>query len=168
MPRERTAIDKLADSAVDVVVGKSEQRGTYFFKEEIVTELMTRRNLLNVLTEIRNRYRGWNLYEMLIRQIETTIGHALQKRDVNGIRIYECYSTPGDSRRRWMRTRSLTTDTLRAVMEQTRTKEREMHVKGERYEIALYHMENLEKQTGKKVRFGEVYDEVVPLMRSAS
>ena len=74
-----------------------------------------------------------------------------------GIRVYECYGA-GESERRWQPLRALTANTLRAVMRETRTQERQLKIKSAGYEHFLRELEKL----GEGATVGDVYDRVAP------
>jgi len=155
MAQERTPLDRLIDPAVERV-GKSR---SYFKKSEVIAEVRKNRALNRMLTEMRNKYRAWKFDQIIVRYMEGAIGSVLQRRDANGIRIYECYSV-GSRERRWQPLRAMTLTTLRAVMAEARTQARQLELKGEGYE---YFEKELEK-LGPNARVEQVYDQAVPLI----
>lgn len=79
-----------------------------------------------------------------MRQINGLIGEALQARDDNRIRLFECYSVPGRTERRWLPLRAMTKGMLLNVMRETRVQERQLHIKSEGYEFFMSELDNLE------------------------
>ncbi len=129
-----------------------------FLPREVIAEILNHRNLRRVLADIRNRYgEVWKFDEIIRRHIQADVGRVLQERDSNGIRKYECYGA-GERERRWMPLRVMTADSLRAVMRETRTQERHLHVKGEGYQFFLDELEKL----GPGATVDQVYDDTLP------
>lgn len=157
--RERTGIDKLIEPSIAAVNAEiNAANRAHFYPSEVIAAVLDHRNLRRVLADIRQRYgEVWKFDEIIRRYIQASVGRTLQERDSNGIRKYECYGA-GERERRWMPLRVMTADTLRAVMRETRTQERHLHVKGEGYEIILEELEKL----GPAATVEQVYDQVVP------
>ncbi len=158
MTREQTPIDKLIDPAV-VKVAKDTK--SYFRKSEVVAEVTSNARVATVLKEVRSKYGGWKLDQLLLRYISDQVGRVLQQHDANGIRVYECYAAQ-EKERRWMPLRAMTADHLRAVMQETRTQARSLELKGTGYQ---YFMEELEK-LNKNATVDEVYERAVPKIQT--
>lgn len=109
-------------------------RPQYFTKEEIVRAVLRLPTIVNVLREVGRIAPGWSLNSEIERRISAIVGGALQSRDENGIRIYECYPT-GQGPRRWLRLRSMKRDDLIRVMQQTTKLRRTIEYKGEDYDV---------------------------------
>lgn len=159
MKKERTKIDNLVEPAVKRV---AEREKSYFRKSEVVDEVTKNKNLANIFADLRGRYRAWKLDTIIMRYVEKRVADALQQRDSNGIRIYECYAA-GERERRWLTVRAMTADTLRAVMQETRTQARQLTIKGEGYQILL---EELEGLGDPNATVDDVYDVAVPKIRA--
>lgn len=152
---ERTAIDRIIEPSLRAVAQR--KKGTFFYKSEVVAEVLGHRDLRKNLLDIQNRYgTKWRFDEIIRRYINQRIGVVLQQRDSNKVRVYECYGA-GESERRWHPLRALTADTLRAVMRETRTQERQLNIKGAGYQ---YFLEELEK-LGPGATVNDVYDQAV-------
>lgn len=150
--RAWTPIDRLIEPSI-----KKLDENPPYYKSQVVAEVLRHRDLQGMLADLNQRYRGWNLGEIVRRQIEARVTEQLQKRDANAIRTHECYAAGGPERR-WMPLRSMTRETLRAVMRETRTQERHLHLKGEGYQFFLDELERL----GGTATVGDVYDRVLP------
>ena len=118
---------------------------------------MDNKHLAKVLTDLRTKHGAWKLDQLIKRYVDTRVGQALQQRDANGIRVYECYAV-GKPERRWLPLRAMTAVTLRNVMQQTRVQARQLSVKGEGYHILL---DELEKLGQPNATVDEVYDKVI-------
>ena len=126
--REVTGIDKLIDPAIKKVA-----RGTsYFRKSAVKNEVLATSSLKTALRSLDNNHPEWQFGEVIHRYVEAAVGHALQQKDANGIRVYECYAAH-ESERRWMKLRSMTAAQLRLVIAETHTRERQMVVKRKGY-----------------------------------
>lgn len=147
-----TPIDRLIEPSIDTLASNPP-----FHKSQVVAEVLRHRDLQQVLIDLESRYHGWHLSEIIRRQIEARVTEQLQKRDGHGIRIYECYAAGGPERR-WVPLRVMTRETLRAVMRETRTQERHLHLKGEGYQFFLDELERL----GGTATVGDIYDRVLP------
>jgi len=154
-PLQQTAIDKIIEPALEAVVRK--KQGRVFYKSEVQAEILKNSRLGDVLRAIREDYDEWGIDEVVRRYIATKLTQVLQKRDANGVRVYECYGA-GESERRWQPLRALTRDTLRAVMMETRTQERQLNIKSRGYQYFLDELEKL----GPDATVADVYDTVVP------
>jgi hypothetical protein len=152
---EVTEIDRLIDPAI-----KKVSKSSYFRKSEVVNQVLSHGELAKALRSVDKSHAGWNLSEIVHRYVYASVGHALQQKDSNGIRVYECYAA-GESERRWMRLRAMTARELRLVIQETRTRERQMVVKRKAYEVFLDELEKLEAGT----KIGAVYDDVVAKIR---
>jgi hypothetical protein len=155
--RERTPLDRLIQPAVERVAA----RGAYFQKKEVVNTVSSDKKVGALLGDLRSRHGGWKIDQLIVRYIEAKVGEVLQMRDGNHIRVYECYAV-GHGERRWMPLRAMNADTLRAVMQETRTQERQLHIKGAGYEYFLNELEKL----GKGATVNDVYDQVIDRIRA--
>ena len=154
MARKKTYLDQQVAPAIEKVVKKS--GGSYFTKKDVVDQIRRVKRVASLLSDLRRRHAGMDADEIVLRYIESAVGSALQKRDSNGLRVYECYSA-GEPQRRWMPLRAMTADQLRVAMQEARTGARQLHLKAEGYQLIL---EELEKYPGSTV--DDVYDDVVP------
>jgi hypothetical protein len=154
-PLEQTAIDKIIEPSLEAVIRR--KKGPVFYKSEVQAQILKHSKLGEVLTTIRDDYGEWGIDEVVRRYINVKLGQVLQKRDANGVRVYECYGA-GESERRWQPLRALTRETLRAVMMETRTQERQLNIKGRGYQYFLDELEKL----GEDATVDDVYDKVVP------
>ncbi|MFZ0058728.1 MAG: hypothetical protein WAL35_01615 [Acidimicrobiales bacterium] len=152
-----TPIDRLIQPAIK----KAAKSTSYFRKSEAVRTVLTNPKVVELLTDLRNRHGGWQIDQLVIRCIDAKVAQELQRRDANGIRVYECYAA-GERERRWLPLRAMTRDQLRAVMQATRTQARSLTLKGEGYQIFL---DELEKLSPTAV-VNDVYDRVVPKIQA--
>jgi hypothetical protein len=153
MTLERTPVDRLVQPAVERVAARG---GGYFKKSEVVQAITKERRVSSLLTDLRTRHGAWKIDQLILRYIDGRVGHILQMRDANGIRVYECYAA-GEKERRWMPLRAMTANTLRAVMQETRTQARYLTIKGEGYQYFLTELEKL----GEEATVEDVYDKVI-------
>lgn len=158
--REKTKIDKLIEPAIQKVAKRTAD--TYFWKSSVVNEVLKNRQLAGIVTDLRTRYGAWKLDQLMMRYIDSHVGHVLQQRDANGIRVYECYAV-GKPERRWQPLRAMTANGLRSVMQQTRVQARQLTLKGEGYHIFL---EELEKLGQPDARVDEIYEKAAPRIRA--
>ena len=155
MARKKTYIDSQIEPAIEKIV--KESGASYFTKKDVVDQIKKVRKVASLLNDLQKRHSGVGADEIVVRYIETAVGQALQKKDANGLRVYECYSA-GERQRRWMRLRAMTADQLRVAMQAANRGARELQVKAEGYQLIL---DELEKgPPGATV--DDVYDEVVP------
>jgi hypothetical protein len=96
--KEKTPIDRIIEPALEKVAARRENR--YFYKSEVLAEVLKHRSLKNMLDEMKAKWPDWKFDEVIRRYITDRVGQALQKRDANKIRVYECYGA-GESERRW-------------------------------------------------------------------
>jgi hypothetical protein len=155
MTRQKTQIDNLIQPALQDVLKRS--KGSYFRKSEVVAEVARHPKLQSILHELQRRFGGWNIDEIVLRYAEGKVGEMLQQKDAHGIRVYECYAAGGPERR-WMPFRSMTADTLRAVMQETRTQARQLTLKGNGYELFYDELVKLDATA----TVADVYDRVAP------
>ena len=154
MTKQKTKIDNLIEPALLKVARRTT---SYFSKSDILNEVMNNKHLAKVLTDLRNKYGEWKLDQLIKRYVGTRVGQALQQRDTNGIRVYECYAV-GKPERRWLPLRAMTAVTLRNVMQQTRVQARQLTVKDEGYHILLAELEKLGQPNAT---VDDVYDKVI-------
>ena len=155
MARRKTYIDSQIEPAIAKVV--KESGASYFTKKDVVDRIKKVRKVTHLLNDLQKRHSGVGADEIVIRYIETAVGQALQKKDENGLRVYECYSA-GERQRRWMPLRAMTADQLRAAMQAADRGARELQVKAEGYQLILAELEK--RPPGATV--DNVYDEVLP------
>jgi len=154
MTLQRTPLDRLIQPAVEHV---AKQGGGYFKKSEVVAHLLRKNKFSALLADLRNRHGAWQIDELILRYVVARIGSELQRRDSLGIRVYECYAA-GERERRWMPLQAMTANTLRAVMQETRTQARQLVIKGEGYQLFLTELEKL----GEDAIVGDVYEKIAP------
>lgn len=154
MTKQKTKIDNLIEPALLKVVKRTTN---YFHKNAVVNEVMNNKHLAKVLTDLHTRYGAWRLDQLIKRYVDHRVGQVLGQRDVNGLRVYECYAV-GQPERRWQPLRAMTADTLRNVMQQTRVQARQLTLKGEGYHILL---DELEKLGQPNATVDEVYDKAI-------
>ena len=155
MARRKTYLDSQIEPAIEKVVRKS--GASYFTKKDVVDQIKKVRKVSSLLDDLQRRHAGVGADEIVLRYIETAVGQALQKKDANGLRVYECYSA-GERQRRWMRLRAMTADQLRVAMQAADRGARELQLKAEGYQLILNELEK--GPPGATV--DDVYDEVVP------
>jgi hypothetical protein len=155
MTRQKTQIDNLIQPALQEVLKRS--KGSYFRKSEVVAEVASYPRLQSVLQELRRRFGGWNIDEIVLRYAESKVGDTLQQKDAHGIRVYECYAA-GSPERRWMPFQAMTATTLLAVMQETRTQARQLTLKGAGYELFYDELVKLDATA----TVADVYDRVAP------
>lgn len=154
MARKKTYLDNQIEPALEKVVKRS---ASYFTKKDVVDQIKRVRKVSSLLDDLQRRHAGVGADEIVLRYIDTAVGQALQKKDANGLRVYECYSA-GERQRRWMPLRAMTADQLRVAMQAANRGARELQVKAEGYQLIL---DELEKgPPGATV--DNVYDEVLP------
>lgn len=158
MTLERTPLDRQIQPAVERVAARG---GGYFKKSEVINTIMKQRRLAALLADLRTRHGAWQIDQLVLRYIYGKVGTELQRRDSNGIRIYECYAA-GERERRWMPLRAMTSNTLRAVMQETRTQARQLQLKGEGYEYFLRELEKLDEAA----TVDDIYDQVIDRIRA--
>ena len=158
MTKQRIYIDDLIEPALASVVRRT-PRGSYFRKTEVVAEVIRHKELGGVLKALRDGWSGWGIDEVVRRYIDGKVGSVLQQRDSFGIRVYECFAA-GEPERRWQPFKAMTANSLRLVMQQTRTQARQLTVKGEGYELFLRELEKLPATA----TVADVYDRVAPLL----
>lgn len=154
MARERLPVDKLIDPAIDRVASTQ----GYFHPSNVVREVLQHGKLAAALKDARNRWGRFD--EIVIRYIKSSVSTRLHTlKDSFGVRVFECYAA-GESERRWLRFQALTLNDLRAVMQENRKLERQIHIKGENYQ-AFY--DELVKLAAHKpdARVGEIYDRAI-------
>lgn len=159
---EKTPIDNLIPPAVQTVALLVERGNKpYFWKDDVLREILTRRQLQGVLEDLRKRYQAWQFERIVLRDLQRKVGDYLQTtRDHYGIRQYECYNA-GEPRRRWMPIRAVTVAQLRMILQEARVLERDVHLRGEGYHL-LY--ERLEKLNREYAVVGDIYDDVAPMI----
>ena len=155
MARRKTYLDSQIEPAIEKVVRKS--GASYFTKKDVVDQIKKVRKVSSLLDDLQRRHAGVGADEIVLRYIETAVGQALQKKDANGLRVYECYSA-GERQRRWMRLRAMTAEQLRVAMQAADRGARELQLKAEGYQLILNELEK--GPPGATV--DDVYDEVVP------
>ena len=155
MARRKTYLDSQIEPAIEKVVRKS--GASYFTKKDVVDQIKKVRKVSSLLDDLQRRHAGVGADEIVLRYIETAVGQALQKKDANGLRVYECYSA-GERQRRWMRLRAMTAEQLRVAMQAADRGAREFQLKAEGYQLILNELEK--GPPGATV--DDVYDEVVP------
>lgn len=155
MARRKTYLDSQIEPAIEKVVRKS--GASYFTKKDVVDQIKKVRRVSSLLDDLQRRHAGVGADEIVLRYIETAVGQALQKKDANGLRVYECYSA-GERQRRWMRLRAMTAEQLRVAMQAADRGARELQLKAEGYQLILNELEK--GPPGATV--DDVYDEVVP------
>lgn len=160
MTRERIYIDNLIEPAVTAVMRRT-PRGSYFRKSEVLAQVIRHQEFGDVLKSLRDGWKGWGIDTVVLRYIDARIGAVLQQRDSFGIRRFECWAV-NEPERRWMPFTALTANTLRVVMQQTRTQARKLTLKGEGYELFLAELERL----GPNATVADVYDRVAPLVQA--
>ena len=136
--------DKQIQTAIEMMA----RDGPYFAKSEVLKAVRRQKTVMKIPPLVQE--------QINLRYIDSRIGSLLQARDHYGVRIYENYTT-GTGERRWMKLRAMTLAQLQSAMEATRTQERDLHVKGEGYEIILREM----KRIGAK-KVDDVYATVAP------
>lgn len=156
--QQRTKIDNLIEPALLKVAKRA---SPYFGKSAIINEVTNNKALAAILADLRDRYGAWKIDQLILRYIDSHVGHALQQRDANGIRVYECYGA-GESERRWQPLRALTADKLRLVMRQTRREAAQLERKGEGYHIIL---EELERLRRPDATVDDVYERALPKIK---
>lgn len=157
--RTETIVDKLIEPAVKEIAA----RPGYFTKREVVAAVLQRRDLGQVLREIRSKFVGYGIDELVVRYIEGEVGKVLQQRDAYGIRLYECYAAePGVYR--WRAFKRMTLSELDEVIESTRTQVQKLNAKLAQYEIFR---EALAKRPGG-TRIESVYEAVVRRLSAAA
>lgn len=155
MVRKKTYIDSQIEPALEKVVKKS--GASYFTKKDVVDQIKKVRKVSSLLDDLQRRHAGVGADEIVLRYIDTAVGQALQKKDPNGLRVYECYSA-GERQRRWMRLRAMTAEQLRVAMQAADRGARELQVKAEGYQLILAELE----KGPPGVTVDDVYDEVIP------
>lgn len=140
------------DKQIQTAIEKIARDSPYFAKSGIVKHVRSMRSLGKISPAEQD--------QIILRYLESRIGAQLQARDQYGIRIYENYPT-GTGERRWMRLRAMTLAQLQSVAQATRTQERDLHIKGEGYELFVQEM----KRVGAK-RVEDVYDRVAPKVQA--
>lgn len=158
MTLERTPLDRLIQPAVERVAARG---GGYFKKSEVVLSIVKRDKVAALLADLRTRHGAWQIDQLILRYINGKVGAEVQRRDSNGVRIYECYAA-GERERRWMPLRAMTANTLRAVMQETRTQARQLELKGEGYEYFLRELEKL----SESATVDDVYEKVIDRIRA--
>ena len=158
MTLERTPLDRLVQPAVERVAARG---GGYFTKSEVIVSITKQRRVAALLADLRIRHGAWKVDALILRYILGKVGTELQRRDSNGVRIYECYAA-GQRERRWMPLRAMTAKALRAVMQETRTQARQLELKGEGYEYFLRELEKLDEAA----TVGDIYDQVIDRIRA--
>jgi hypothetical protein len=124
----------------------------------VVRQVLKHQKLAAALKDARNRWGRFD--EIGIRYIKSAVGSKLPTtKDTNGVRIYECYAA-GESERRWLRFQALTFADLRAVMQENRKLERQIHIKGTNYQ-AFY--DELKKLTDERPNaiMGDIYNKAI-------
>ena len=154
MARKKTYLDNQIEPALEKVVKRS---ASYFTKKDVVDQIKRVRKVASLLDDLQRRHAGVGADEIVLRYIDTAVGQALQKKDANGLRVYECYSA-GERQRRWMLLRAMTADQLRVAMQAADRGARELRVKAEGYQLILAELEK--RPPGATV--DNVYDEVLP------
>ena len=154
---KRNYIEQQIEPAIQKVVARS--NGSYFTKREVVSEVLSVGKLRDLMKRLR-QYSALGVDEFIKKHLENAVGQALQKRDSNGLRIYECYSA-GRRQRRWMPLRAMTANDLRAVMQATRVESRALANKAEGYEMMITELEKL----SAAATVNSVYDAVVPKIK---
>ena len=154
MARKKTYLDNQIEPALEKVVKRS---ASYFTKKDVVDQIKRVRKVSSLLDDLQRRHAGVGADEIVLRYIDTAVGQALQKKDANGLRVYECYSA-GERQRRWMLLRAMTADQLRVAMQAADRGARELRVKAEGYQLILAELEK--RPPGATV--DNVYDEVLP------
>jgi len=151
---ERLPVDKLIDPAIYAVAYSQ----GYFHPSDVVREVLKHQKLAAALKDARNRWGRFD--EIVIRYIKSAVGSKLHTtKDTNGVRIYECYSA-GESERRWLRFQALTLADLRAVMQENRKLERQIHIKGTNYQAFYDELQTLAAQKPNAV-VGDIYDKAI-------
>lgn len=155
MARKKTYLDSQIEPAIEKVV--KEVGASYFTKKDVMDQIKKVRRVSSLLNDLQKRHSGVGADEIVVRYIENAVGQALQKKDANGLRVYECYSA-GERQRRWMPLRAMTADQLRVAMQAADRGARELQVKAEGYQLILAELEK--RPPGAIV--DNVYDEVLP------
>ena len=161
MTREKTKIDNLIQPTIEAVARRAGARG-YFWKSSIVNEIVGNKGLAPVLLEVRRRSGAWKLHELVVRYIETAVGRALQQRDADKLRIYECYAA-GEPEQRWQTLNFMTANSLRLVMMRARHEKEKFRRKETGYGVLL---EELEKLGQPNAVVGEIRDKAMPKIRA--
>ena len=160
MTREKTKIDNLIEPAVEKVARRA--GGRHFWKSSIVNEVVSNKGLAPVLADLRKHYGPWKFHDLIMRHIEILVGRALQQRDANKMRIYECYAA-GEPEQRWQTLRAMTADGIRHVMQRARREKVKFARKETGYGVLL---EELEKLGQPNATVDEVYDRAMPKIRA--
>jgi hypothetical protein len=152
--QERTPLHRVIDESITAIAAV----GPYFTKNDVMAECYRRggRAYAEGIADVRKRHGRLRFADIIERWMTQQIGKALQQRDGNKLRVYECYRS--DKEVRWQPLREMTANTLRMVMAQTRTQEREMHIKGEGYQALLFELESI----GANATVDQVYDTALP------
>ena len=159
MTQERGPIENLIDEAIKIVAKDTE---AFFVKSEILVHVRNHPRMDRVLTSSDKEWPGMEAYT--VRGLTRDIGRALQVKDSNGVRIYECYAT-GSGERRWLPLRAMTLAVFDVVIAQTSTQKIQMGRKLSTYQTIRDQLAKLE--AGATIE--QVYDKVFfgPPMASA-
>ena len=151
MSRRSTRLDNLIGPCLDAVVQRA--AGSYFHKDDVVAEVMSRSNVANMITDLERRYRGWGFGDFIQRSVEQEVTKHLQKRDRYKVRLYECYQA--GARWRWLRLSTMNAAQLRSVIAATNTQIRSLENKVTVYQGFLEQLEGLPDPTAT---VADVYD----------
>lgn len=88
MARKKTYIDSQIEPAIEKIV--KESGASYFTKKDVVDQINKVRKVASLLNDLQKRHSGVGADEIVLRYIEAAVGRALQKKDANGLRVYEC------------------------------------------------------------------------------
>lgn len=137
MSAARPGIMRFVDPSLKHVARSS----AYFTRKDVIREVMRRAGVIDAVIDVRRRYRGLDLDQLIVAQIGELVSDALRQRDAHGIRVFECYSVPGGERR-WRRLRDMNRADLARVVEECRVLRDQIDAKLRVYERLLNALED--------------------------
>lgn len=159
MKRQQTLVDDLIARAIERLA----EHGS-FYKSDVVSEVsktQTFCGIQRVLKDADLKAPRAGIGIVYLRGFDDMVTRALQARDENGIRLYECEAS-GTDQRRWMRLRAMGLEELKQVIRPTRELQRTIRVKVDAYSIYLQAMEAIGRTD---VTVDDVYERCLPEIR---
>lgn len=146
MPRaiQRTALDYVI---IEHIQGISDKRG-FFSVDDVLHAVISDSRIASVVRRLRDEFdKRYKLDVLFARYVKGEIRkHMHQARDVNGIRVYECYSD-GHGDYRWQRLKYMTRQDLRAIIAERRVLVGRITAQIKRYEIMLSELDKYNERT---------------------
>ena len=155
MNKAKGAVELIIDM---IILDVSKKSDAYFFKNEVLMLAMNNKAIAQAREMLRKIKPDFEAF--FVKSMNTYIGKALQARDSQGLRVYECYAA-GDPERRWMRFTSMNAEHIRSVLSATKRQGEEIMTKAEVLEVFLVALEAV----GSNATVIEVYGAVVETLK---